>query len=162
MLVQPSHEPLSVMRRILLILGLLLASRSAAAQGPENVLLVINENSPVSVEVGEYYAKRRGLPPNRCSDSRRPATETIRRPDYDRTIELPIGAWLTSESLQDQVLYIVLTKGIPLRIAGTRGARWNSGERGFRADSSVSEDCSVHRPPCWAGHPIRIFLPTRK
>ncbi len=48
-------------------------------------------------------------------------TETIQRSDYNRTIDLLIGAWLTRESLQDEVLYIVLTKGIPLRIAGTGG-----------------------------------------
>ena len=109
------------MRRILLTLGLLLASHSAAAQGPDNILLIINENSPASVEVGEYYASRRSLPANRVLRLQTVATETIRRPDYDRTIDLPIGAWLTRESLQDQVLYIVLTKGIPLRIAGTGG-----------------------------------------
>ena len=109
------------MRPILFIACLLLASRSAEAQGPDNVLLVINEKSPASVEIGEYYAARRGLRPNHVLRLDTAATETIQRSDYNRTIDLPIGAWLTRESLQDEVLYIVLTKGIPLRIAGTSG-----------------------------------------
>ena len=37
------------------------------------------------------------------------------------TIERPIAATLARERLQDRILFIVLTKGIPLRIVGTAG-----------------------------------------
>ena len=40
---------------------------------------------------------------------------------YERQIERPIAEWITSHAAQDRILYIVLIKGVPLRIAGTPG-----------------------------------------
>jgi uncharacterized protein (TIGR03790 family) len=40
---------------------------------------------------------------------------------YLTTIETVIAAALTRQNLQDRILYLVLTKGIPLRVAGTNG-----------------------------------------
>jgi uncharacterized protein (TIGR03790 family) len=37
------------------------------------------------------------------------------------TIERPVGTAIARESLQDRILYIVLTKGVPLRIDGSTG-----------------------------------------
>src|SRR5439155_18053932 len=42
-------------------------------------------------------------------------------PTYQRQIESPIAAWLSAHAAQDRILYIVLTKDVPLRIAGTGG-----------------------------------------
>jgi uncharacterized protein (TIGR03790 family) len=36
---------------------------------------------------------------------------------YETQIERPVGQWLGSHSAQDRILYIVLVKGVPLRIA---------------------------------------------
>ena len=74
---------------------LLLVAQVAAAQGPENVLLVINESSPASVEIGDYYAAQRKLSPNHVLRLKTVTSETIQRPEYERTLDLPIGAWLT-------------------------------------------------------------------
>src|SRR5262245_39295243 len=107
-------------------LGLLVAAscltpRLAAGQSPDNVLLVLNEASPASVQVAEYYAQKRRIPKGNVVRLKTPTTEAISRSDYESTIEGPISAWLMHEQLQDRILYIVLTKGIPLRVSGTTG-----------------------------------------
>ena len=94
---------------------------SVWAQSAENVAVVINENSGESREIGEYYARKRALPPSNVLRIRASAEETIDRSAYSSTIELPIAASISREGLQDRLLYLVLTKGVPLRISGTSG-----------------------------------------
>src|SRR5205823_15068684 len=45
--------------------------------------------------------------------------EDVAREVYDKSIEAPIGACLASRGLQQAILYIVTTLGLPLRIAGS-------------------------------------------
>lgn len=92
-----------------------------SAQTADNVLVVVNADSPVSVEIGDYYAQKRGIPTNQLLRIKTPSGESLPREDYVSSIEAPIGAWLLRHSLQDQILYIVLTKGVPLRIVGSGG-----------------------------------------
>ncbi len=90
----------------------------SSAQSPDQVLIVINERSPVSREIGEYYAVHRGIPrANICTIGTAPQ-ETIVRSTYDGEIEAPVGAFLKKRGLQEKILYIVLTSGVPLRISG--------------------------------------------
>lgn len=98
--------------------ALLLAITAVSAQTPEQVLVVVNNKSAISREIGEYYLHRRGVPlANLCTIGTDPL-ETIERPVYTAEIEKPIGAFLRSHGLTEKVLYIVLTRGVPLRIAG--------------------------------------------
>jgi uncharacterized protein (TIGR03790 family) len=99
-----------------LALGLPLPAR---AQSPENVAIVINDASQDSQRIGEHYAKVRGLPAENVFRITTSTDETIERDAYVSTIETPIASALGRARLQDRVLYLVLTKGIPLRIAGT-------------------------------------------
>jgi uncharacterized protein (TIGR03790 family) len=103
------------------LLFVILAPIAASAQTADNLLVVINDFSPASVEVGEYYAHARSVAADHIVHVKTVTTDTIPRAEYERTIESPIFAWLSQGSLQDKVLYIVLTKGVPLRIAGTDG-----------------------------------------
>jgi uncharacterized protein (TIGR03790 family) len=105
----------------LALLAALTAPDLATAQSGENVLLVINAQSPASVEIGEYYVAKRSIPAANIIRISTAAGDAISRADYERTIESPLAAFLTRQSLQDQILYIVLTKDIPLRISGTAG-----------------------------------------
>jgi len=90
----------------------------APAQTPDQVLVVINNRSATSREVGRYYVRRRGIPlSNICTINTAPQ-ETIMRTVYDKEIEAPIGAFLKSHGLQERILYIVLTSGVPLRMPG--------------------------------------------
>jgi uncharacterized protein (TIGR03790 family) len=110
-----------VLTALLLLGALLLPARPVLAQSGENVLVVMNADSPASIEIGEYYAQKRAVPANQVLRLKAPVGETVSREDYLRLIELPVGAFLLHRGIQDQVLYIVLTKGIPVRIVGTGG-----------------------------------------
>lgn len=100
----------------------LFISTLALAQSPRNVLLVLNETSPVSLEIGQYYAEKRGLPGDNILRLRTRTDDEIPRAEYERLIEAPVAAWLMRNDGHDRILYIVLTKGMPLRISGTSGA----------------------------------------
>jgi len=90
-------------------------------QSAANVAVVINEASPASRQIGEYYVQKRAVPEANVIRLRASTDENITRAAYASTIEQPIAAALSRQGLQDRVLYLVLTKGVPLRIAGTTG-----------------------------------------
>jgi uncharacterized protein (TIGR03790 family) len=98
-----------------------LLPRLAAAQSGANVLVVVNENSPASIAVAGHYASARQIPVDQVALLRMPADESISYADYVRTIESPLAEWIAKRSLHDKILYIVLTKGVPIRILGTGG-----------------------------------------
>jgi uncharacterized protein (TIGR03790 family) len=107
---------------------LLLVSSAALAQTPADVLVVVNRRSPASRQIGDYYIQKRDIPlANLCVIDTAP-DETIERPVYDKEIETPVGQFLKNQGLQEKILYIVLTSGVPLRING-------SGEE-MRSDAS--------------------------
>lgn len=104
------------------LVALLLAGPGVAAgQTGANVLVAINETSPASVEIGEYYASLRQVPAVNLVRLNTATSDSVTRAQFEETIARPIQNWLVSNQLQDQVLYIVLTKGVPLRIDGTTG-----------------------------------------
>lgn len=93
----------------------------SSAQSPANVAVVINESDAASVRVGEYYVQKRSIPAANVIRLQTTTDEIIQRADFTTAIERPIATALTAAQLQDQVLYLVLAKGIPLRIVGTGG-----------------------------------------
>jgi uncharacterized protein (TIGR03790 family) len=101
--------------------SLFLASPPVSGQTSANVLLVVNRSSPVSVEIGEYYAAKRGVPREQVLSIEAPTADQIDRRTFDDQINRPIAHWLSIHGAQDRILYIVLTKDVPLRIAGTTG-----------------------------------------
>jgi uncharacterized protein (TIGR03790 family) len=92
-----------------------------SAQSAEHVALVINEASADSRQIGEYYQRVRHIPDTHVVRLTTATTDAIARAAYATEIELPIANALRRHNLQDRVLYIVLTKGVPLRIDGTPG-----------------------------------------
>ena len=93
----------------------------AHAQSAANVAVVINEASDASVRVGEYYVEQRGIPAPNIIRIRTSVEDGIDPNAYVATIETPIAAALVRERLQDRILYLVLAKGVPLRISGSTG-----------------------------------------
>ena len=109
-------------RACLVTTVMLLASAAhATAQSPENVAVVVNDASPASQQIAEYYVRKRAIPATNVIHIKAPTTDEVSRQVYAGAIEAPIAAALARENLQDRVLYLVLTKGIPLRVAGTPG-----------------------------------------
>jgi uncharacterized protein (TIGR03790 family) len=92
------------------------------SQTADNILLVLNEASPISMNAGAYYAQKRGVPRQNILRIKTDPEDSISREEFNRQIESPIGSWLTRNFAQDRILYIVLTKGIPLRVQGDSGS----------------------------------------
>src|SRR5262245_10443644 len=91
------------------------------AQSAENVAVIVNDNSQDSRRIGEYYARVRNVPPSNVLRIQTSTDDQIERDVYIKTIEQPVGLAIRRAGLQDRLLYLVLTKGVPLRIAGTAG-----------------------------------------
>lgn len=91
------------------------------AQSSANVLLVVNSTSRESVEIGQYYAAARQIPENQIVKVAALSGDSLSRASFEANIQAPIVEFLAKHLLHDRILYIVLTKGIPLRIDGTDG-----------------------------------------
>jgi len=105
----------------LLILTSSIGNKCAEAQSAANVLVVVNSTSAASGSVSRYYAERRGIPQDNVCAITTPATESISRADYTEQIEQPIWQCIAGFRAHDRILYIVLTKDVPIRISGTSG-----------------------------------------
>ena len=96
------------------------------AQTPDQVLIVVNRQSAVSRQIGDYYRGKRGIPvQNVCTIDTAP-NELITRKIYDDEVEAPIAAFLRKTQLTEKINYIVTTLGVPLRIAGDNAALQNT------------------------------------
>jgi tetratricopeptide (TPR) repeat protein len=106
---------------IRILIALLIFAAPLLGQTAENVLVVLNEASPESIDVGTYYAGKRGVPESNILRIKTTAEENISLENFERQIDSPIASWLSRNFAQDRILYIVLTKGMPVRITGTSG-----------------------------------------
>jgi uncharacterized protein (TIGR03790 family) len=99
------------------------SARTQFANGVEDlanrVAVVRNENSAASMRVADDYAKRRAVKhviDIWCQDSSVATdAETIASSSYERDIERPIKLYLERHP---EIDFVVLTKGIPIRILG--------------------------------------------
>jgi uncharacterized protein (TIGR03790 family) len=96
-------------------------AQTLGSAGPGNVLVVVNERSSLSRSIGEYYVRKRGIPLKNLCKIQVSEEETIPRGDYDSAIAQAVGTCLRREQLVEQILYIVTTQGVPLRIDGIEG-----------------------------------------
>lgn len=91
------------------------SARHTAAE----VLIVYNADSPISTAIAKTYASKRGVYKSvaiHCADSAlSTAAETISLADYERKIDGPVRAFLARHP---EINFIVLTKGVPIRIDG--------------------------------------------
>ena len=110
-----------------LLFGLSLLPVCGLAQTPDQVLVVVNNDSTLSRRIGEYYAKVRLIPPTNICHIKVAAKEGVTRQDYDNEIEGPIRHCLQNKELTERVLYIVTTMGVPLKIAGSGSPQKTSG-----------------------------------
>ena len=101
-----------------LLLLLFAAVPSLRAQTGENVLLVVNRHDPVSGEIADYYRPRRSIPLRNVCYLDTTSAEEITWQTYEEQVERPVGDCLKKAGLQDKVLYIVTTMGVPLKVSG--------------------------------------------
>jgi uncharacterized protein (TIGR03790 family) len=92
------------------------------AQTGDNVLLVVNRNDPVSRAIADYYRPRRSIPVGNVCYLATTSDEEISWNTYVEQIERPVGDCLRQAGLQEKVLYIVTTMGVPLKVDGAGGS----------------------------------------
>jgi uncharacterized protein (TIGR03790 family) len=102
----------------LLLLCLLAAAGSLSGQTGANVLLVVNRKDETSGRIAEYYRPRRSIPIQNVCYLNTTADEEISWDTYQNDIERPVGDCLKTAGLQEKVLYIVTTMGVPLKVTG--------------------------------------------
>jgi uncharacterized protein (TIGR03790 family) len=84
-----------------------------------DVLLIINDNSPVSVQIGEYFKGQRNIPDRNVVHLQTVTTESVSAAEFANNIRTPIENYLTSNNMKDSINYLVTTKGMPLVLSGT-------------------------------------------
>jgi uncharacterized protein (TIGR03790 family) len=101
---------------------LCLMARGEAQNLADRVVVVQNKASPVSMAVAKDYAQKRGvrnIVSVQCADSAlNRGNETLTFAEYESRIEKPLHAFLAAHPKVD---FIVLTKGIPIRIKDAHG-----------------------------------------
>ncbi len=81
---------------------------------PENVLVVVNDNSQASIDIATYYQSKRSIPDTNIMHYTGTTTETVSSTEYSK-LATAITNWITNKGLQGKIDYIVLTKGTPLK-----------------------------------------------
>lgn len=133
---------MSLLKNITFILALpLLALSALPAQSnqslAEGMIIVINQNDPDSLEIGQYYARKRGIPLANIVQLSAPTEETITVAQYAETVANPLlnalleNKWVkgVKDRAKDrygrerlsvsihEIPFVVLIRGVPLRIA---------------------------------------------
>src|SRR5579864_2272143 len=106
------------MIRHTLILTFLVPLAAGLAQTSANVLLVVNQSSEISRHIGDYYERKRAVPAENVCRLRVTDAEEIDWTVYEKQIEEPVAACLKQGKLEEKILYIVTTLGVPLRVKG--------------------------------------------
>jgi uncharacterized protein (TIGR03790 family) len=86
-----------------------------------DVLVLINNNSAMSKQVGEYFADARNVPAKQVAYLDVPAMEVINKDQYE-DLEDQVKTYLLRNNLVSAINYIVTTKGFPLKI--TNASNW--------------------------------------
>ena len=81
-----------------------------------DVLLIINDNSDISVQIGNYFKQQRNIPDANVVHLHTATTEAVDATEFTNNIRTPIENYLTSHNLQNSINYIVTTKGLPLTV----------------------------------------------
>jgi uncharacterized protein (TIGR03790 family) len=114
----------------------LLAPLAARAGSHPEVLVVVNDASPMSVAIGAAYRRLRDVPaPNvvhlriPVADGAKldtPAHEVIDRQGYVARVRDPVASFLREHDPDGRIRVLVTTKGVPLRVDGpnVEGGGW--------------------------------------
>jgi uncharacterized protein (TIGR03790 family) len=119
-----------------------------------NVVVVVNQNSTNSVQLGNYYCERRGVPPQnllRITNWTGGSVEWTTS-DFTNSLVNPLVSMLSSRGLTNQIDYVVLSMDFPYRVVQS-GAE--SGKNsitaalfyGFKTDD-CSNNCPEGIPGC--------------
>lgn len=122
---------------ILGLLSLLLANPDfvVAQTNYNDVLVLINSNSPVSEQVGTYFASTRNVPAQNIVRVNAPTAEEIDSTAFT-SMRTQVESYITSRGLTNQINYIVTTKGMPLSV--NRGNTFSTSSPSSSVESELS------------------------
>ena len=90
-----------------------------SAMQADRVLVIENVDSPISKQITQHYMSKRGVKKSlqvHCPDSAAAlANETMPYAQFKEAIEKPLKDYLAKDP---QIDFIVLTKGVPIRLTG--------------------------------------------
>jgi len=94
-----------------------------AGIGPQNVVIVVNDNSRDSLEIGQYYQDQRGLAERQMVHVTTTTNAVIALTDFDSQIYDPVIDHIDASGLSNQVDTILYTMGMPYQVVS--GGRTN-------------------------------------
>jgi uncharacterized protein (TIGR03790 family) len=117
-----------------------------AGIGPQNVVVVVNDNSRDSLEIGQYYQEQRGLAERQVVHVNTTTNGAIALTDFNSEIYDPVIHHINSSGLSNQVDTILYTIGMPYQVGS--GGRSNGITSvtyyGFKTyDDPATNTCSL-------------------
>ena len=103
---------------IYIIFVLILTAQISSALQPDEILIVVNKNSPDSINIGVHYVRQRNIPAFNILSLSLPGPETITisADDYQKLLAKPVRKKMTSKKLAGKIKCIVTTYGVPIKI----------------------------------------------
>lgn len=140
------------------LIGLMLTAGAYAWAGGSglNVVVVVNQNSPNSVELGNYYCEKRAVPPqNLLRINWTGGAVGWTRSEFETVLRDPLLAMLAARQLTNQIDYVLLSMDLPYRVTENTGVAATSGVNsttsalfhGFRVDGDCPS-CPGCCPGC--------------
>ena len=115
--VSRTQKSLSFLCQLILLIATFHWGAGHAGGGPENVLVVVNEESPLSLEIANFYVKLRDIPPEHVlwlHDIPYPDTITI--DTFRRRIWQPISEFIAWNRLEKAIDIIAYSADFPYAV----------------------------------------------
>jgi uncharacterized protein (TIGR03790 family) len=123
-----------------------LAARLWAGGSGLNVVVVVNQNSTNSIQLGNYYCEKRQVPPqNLLRTSWAGGNIAWQASDFQSVILNPLLSMLSARQLTNQIDYVLLCMDFPYRVTDTTGANSTTTPLfyGFIPDAGGQGSCSL-------------------
>jgi len=107
-----------------ILIGLVLFfNTTALALQPAELLLIVNQNSPASLELAHNYQQQRRVPKGNLLQVDLPESEDLSREQYQRQLVAPLRKFLRRRATDPPIRCLVLFYGIPLRVSAPELSR---------------------------------------
>jgi uncharacterized protein (TIGR03790 family) len=107
-------------RRLFLLSWLASIGSSLAGGSGLNVVVVVNQASPQSIELGNYYCEKRAVPhEHQLRIHWTNGAVEWTRSEFETSLLQPLATWMQDRGLTNQIEYLVLSMDIPYRITET-------------------------------------------
>jgi uncharacterized protein (TIGR03790 family) len=107
---------------------LIFLPRAWAGESGLNVIVVVNQNSSNSLQLGNDYCERRGVPPQNLlrMTNWMGGSITWQQSDFDNCLLNPLLSMISSHGLTNQAQIVLLSMNIPYRVIASDGQSENS------------------------------------